>query len=321
MMAAARRKSLYVSTLVVVSVAMFLLIACGAATPTLGPLTSEDNKVSQAQTIVIGDVDPDEPVKKIRRFQPLADYLAGQLGDSGIEAGGVVIAQNIKELGKFLKNGEVDIYFDSAFPAIASQDISGSEFVLRRSKKGNSEYWGTYVVLKERMVDSFDEFLGKVIAFEEPRSTSGYVLPAGKLLEEGYSLIKVDGPSAEVADGEIGYFFSRDEENTIDLVLRGMVAAGGISNQDFDELPQEVSEKLAIFGRTITVPRQIVSLRPGIEPALKDKIRELLLSLKDSPEGRQMLKDMKESAFDPLPAGFESTISSLREYMALVSEG
>ena len=46
-------------------------------------------------------------------------------------------------------------------------------------------------------------------------------------------LREVDGPAAEVENNEIGYFFSRDEENTIDMVLRGMVAAGGISNQNF----------------------------------------------------------------------------------------
>ena len=251
----------------------------------------------------------------------MADYLASQLGEFDIDEGGVIIAQSFDEMGKLLRDGEVDIYFDTVFPAIASQNISGSEFLLRRSKDGVSSYWSTFVVLKERMVDSFDEFLGKIIAFEEPRSTSGYVLPAGKLLEHGYSLKQVEGSSAEVADNEIGYFFSRDEENTIDLVLRGIVAAGGISNQDFDQLPPEVSQKLAIFGRTMTVPRQIVSLRPGMDAPKKEKIKELLLGLRDTPEGRQLLFDMKESDFDPLPEDFDSTISSLKELIALVTGG
>lgn len=321
MMGMRLRKRLFVPAWAMISIAILLGIACGTATQTRSQPPEANIQATKAQTIVIGDVDPDEPVKKIRRFQPLADYLAGQLKEFDIEVGGVVIAKNFEEMGDFLINGEVDIYFDSLFPAIASQDISGSEFFLRRSKNGVSEYWSTFVVLRERMVDSFDEFLGKVIAFEEPRSTSGYVLPAGKLLEEGYTLTEVVGPLAEVADGEIGYFFSRDEENTFDLVLRGVVAAGGISNTDFDELPPEISETLATFGRTITVPRQIVSLRPGMDPAEKEKIRELLLGLKDTAEGRLLLDNMKKSAFDPLPADFESTISGLRKFMALVAGG
>ncbi len=320
-----RQYCLFPTGLVIVSMAMLLLGACASATPRSSQQPLGNTQVSDVEpetlSIIIGDVDPDEPVKKIRRFQPLADYLATKLEGFGIGDGGVVIAKNFEEMGRLLKNGEVDIYFDSVYPAIASQKISASEFLLRRSKDGVSSYWSTYVVLKERMVDSFDEFLGKVIAFEEPRSTSGYLLPAGQLLEEGYVLREVDGPAAEVKDNEIGYFFSRDEENTIDMVLRGMVAAGGISNQDFDELPPELSEKLDIFGRTIAVPRQIVSLRPGMDPAIKENIRDLLLGLKDTPEGRQILEDMKESAFDPLPADFESTISHLRSLSTLVTGG
>ena len=134
---------------------------------------------------MIGDVDPDEQVKKIRRFQPLADYLPTKLEEFGIDDGGVVIAKNFEEMGKLLINGEVDIYFNSAYTAIEFQKISGSEFLLRRSKDGVSSYWSTYVVLKERMADNFDEFLGQVLAFEELRSTSGYLLPAGQLLEKG----------------------------------------------------------------------------------------------------------------------------------------
>jgi len=41
----------------------------------------------------------------------------------------------------------------------------------------------------------------------------------------------------------------------------------------------------------------------GNGPSYKGNIRELLLGLKDSLGGRQILDDMKESALDPLPAG------------------
>ena len=210
-----QRNSLIFTAGAVVFLLLFLLNACGGARATPGQSLLETGKAreieskspAKARSIIIGDVDPDEPVKKIRRFRPLADYLASQLGEFDIVEGGVIIAQSFEEMGKLLRDGEVDIYFDSLYPAIASQNISGSEFLLRRSKDGVSSYWSTYVVLKERMVDIFDEFLGKIIAFEEPRSTSGYLLPAGNLLKQGYRLKLVEGPSAEVADNEIGYFF------------------------------------------------------------------------------------------------------------------
>ena len=298
---------------------LVLLSACGGASPTPPQLAPASSLADRGQTIILGDVDPDEPAKKIKRFQPLADYLALHLDELGILAGKVVIARNIDEMGEWLKRGEVDIYFDSAFPALVTQEKSGSEFLLRRSKEGVSSYWSTYVALADGGIDRVEDFVGKIVAFEEPRSTSGFILPAGSLVQQGFTLRRVDGPDSTVAPDEVGYFFSRDEENTIELVLRGRVAAGGISNQDYQELPPELMQQLVIFDQTITVPRQIVSVRPGLEPALKIRVRELLLGLKETEEGRTILEGLKESAFDPLPSGTDAALAELKELIRLVS--
>ena len=304
---------------IVLASTLVLLGACGGASPTPPQPAPAAPLADRGQTIILGDVDPDEPAKKIKRFQPLADYLAVHLDELGILAGKVVIAQNIEEMGEWLKLGEVDIYFDSAFPALITQEISGSEFLLRRSKEGVSSYWSTYVALADGGIDSVEDFLGEIIAFEEPHSTSGFILPAGSLIQQGFTLRKVEDTDSTVASGEVGYLFSRDEENTIELVLRGRVAAGGISNQDYRELPPELMQQLVTFGQTITVPRQIVSVRPGLEPALKIRVRELLLGLKETEEGRAILKGMKESAFDPLPPGTDAALAALKELIRLVS--
>ena len=75
----------------------------------------------------------------------------------------------------------------------------------------------------------------------------------------------MDGPDSEVSPNEIGYFFSGGEENNIEMILRGRIAAGGVSNQDYDELPPDLKQKIISFDRTLTVPRQLVSVRPGLD--------------------------------------------------------
>ena len=297
----------------------FIISGCGGDTPPQTRVEDASPSVTRAQTIVIGDVDPDEPSKKIARFQPLANYLSQNLEEFGIQIGKVIIAQNIDQMGQFLKEGDVDIYFDSPFPALVVQDIAESKFLLRRTKEGVSAYWSTYVSLGSKGFKEPKDFLGKIIAFEEPRSTSGFILPAGNLIAQGFKLKEVDGPTVQVSSDEIGYFFSSDEENTIELVLQGLVAGGGISNQDYDELPQELMEKLTSFGQTITVPRQIVSVRPALDPGLQNRIRQLLLGLKDTEEGRLILEEMKDSSFDPLPPGTDAVMEELRELIQLVA--
>ena len=76
------------------------------------------------------------------------------------------------------------------------------------------------------------------------------------------------------------------------MVLRGQAAGGGISNQDYDELPAEVKQQVIAFDRTITVPRQLVSVRPGLDSDLVSNIRDLLIGLEQTDLERHQTPDL-----------------------------
>ena len=211
--------------------------------------------------------------------------------------------------------GMVDIYFDSPFPTLAVEQLAGSEIILRRWKGGLSEYWSTFVARKDGEVEEVGDLLGEVVAFEEPRSTSGFVLPAGTLIQRGFTVIEVEGPDAEVRPDEIGYVFSRDEENTFEMVLSGKVTAGGVSNEDYEELSDEMMSQIVTLGQTIKVPRQLVSVRPGLDPQVVDRVRELLIGLDQTEEGMRLLLGLKTTKFDPFPTQEQASLRELRKIM------
>ena len=96
------------------------------------------------------------------------------------------------------------------------------------------------------------------------------------------------------------------------------MAAGGVSNQDYEKLPAELKELIGSFGRTIAVPRQLVTVRAGLEPEIVDRIQQLLIGLEESPEGLELLAALKKTAkFDLLPTEAESALSEFRELMKL----
>ena len=108
----------------------------------------------------LGDIDPDEPTKKIERFTPLAEYLAENLRELGVNEGRVMIARDIDEMARWMRDGTVDVYFDSAFPSLAVQQQSGSEIILRRWKEGVVEYWSTYLALRSTNVETVEDPCG-----------------------------------------------------------------------------------------------------------------------------------------------------------------
>lgn len=159
-----------------------------------------------------------------------------------------------------------------------------------------------------------------MLAFESPDSTSGFVLPAGTLRQQGFTIREVASPNATVAADEIGYYFSDDEENTVALLLAGSVAGGGFSNLDYEELPEELKNEIAFIGQTIAVPRQLVSVRPGIDPLLVSKVTELLTGLDQTEEGRLILENLKNTKkFDLLPPETVANLEVVQGLMELVS--
>ena len=303
--------------------AFALLILVGCSSTSAGSDTSTNPitvpVVDEFGVLNLGDIDADEPTKKIKRLTPLAGYLADNLGDLGVREVRVVIAHDIEEMAEFMREGQVDIYFDSPFPTLAVQEKADSQVILRRWKKGHAEYWSVYLAHRESGITQVEDFVGKMVVVEEPHSTSGFVLPIGTLIEQGFVAREATGPAASVAPNEVGYFFARDEQNMIELLLQGRVAGAGFSNQDYEGLPPEIKEELTVFGSTIVVPRQLVSVRPGLEPEIANRITQVLSDMDQSERGREVLEGFKKTKkFDQLPEESKQAILQLKVLMDLV---
>ncbi len=213
----------------------------------------------------------------------------------------------------------MDVYFDSPFPTLAVQEIADSEVILRRWKEEVPTYWSVYVANRGSGISTVEGFVGKVIAFEEPYSTSGFLLPAGTLVSRGFKLREVEGPDTEVAADEIGYFFSGDEENTMELILQNKIAGGAASNADYDELTEPFKEQIISFDKTMIVARQLVSARPGLDPDLVEAVRKLLVGLWEHDEGREILEALSKTVkFDRLPPDAEVWLAELTEFMRVL---
>jgi len=308
-------------TLPVVVVGVFLVSVAlkSDPQPATAAGTPVQNKERPAGVITIGSIS-NEPGSEIEVFQPFADYLAGQLTGLGIGRGTVVVAGDIEGMAKLMGAGEVDLYFDSPFPMLAMQQLQGVRILARRWKKGVSEYHSVLFARKDSNTQSLDQIAGEVIAFEEPFSTSSYLLPKASLLEYGLNVVAVEKPNASVAASDVGYVFSNDDENTVYWVLKGKVAAGAINNQKFDDLPPEQRNKLVVFHRTATVPRQLAAVRSDLDSELVSRIKSVFLQMHLTDEGKRVLaqfeKTTKFDDFDDLP---EDSVKSLAELAELIS--
>jgi phosphonate transport system substrate-binding protein len=224
---------------------------------------------------------------------------------------------------KLLKEQRIDLYFESPFTIALVDNESGAVPFLLRWKEGVAQYHSIFIVKNNSSIKTLNDFVGKTIAFEAPESTSGYLLPKAYLVQKGFKLIgestesylvqgepviiskglntnssSIDWPSRSSNDDNntIRYIFAREDQNIPLWIVEGKADIGVISNVDFEqETYENVKSQLKIVDRTIDVPRHVVSYRSELEPALVQKIKNILLNMDKDAEGIKILRNFENS--------------------------
>jgi phosphonate transport system substrate-binding protein len=273
------------------------------------------------KTLTLGVAYQSEPKSVAEHFRPLVQYVADKLGPADDIKGSVVVAENTSRLIELLEQGRVDFYLESPFPTYLVNRTGKGKLLLRRWKGGMSEYRSIIFTSKGSRITRLEDLRNKMIAFEDPGSTSGYFLPKLLLLEKRFRVTEKPDLSAKVSTAEIGYIFAGSEKNVVKLVLEEKVTAGAISNDDYASLDETSKARLSILAESRSVPRHLVSVRTNLPEAVIKRLKEILLSMDKDEEGQKVLRQTDGTTkFDTLPGGEEAFRRKLNDLYHLRGE-
>ena len=268
----------------------------------------------KVKTISLGFVSQKPAAEIEEHFGDFVRYVARKLSSTSAIEGRVVVAPTVLQLAKLLEEKKVDFYMDSPYPTYLINRQGSALLLLRRWKGGMVEYRGILFTKRDGGTTRLEELRGKIIAFEDPGSTSGYFLPKVFLLRKGFRLTEKPGLEAKVASTEVGYIFTYSTRKIVDLVLSNKVAAGAFSNDDYDRLDEKGRAEIAMLAETAMFPRNLVSIRKDLDPTLAKRLKEILLAMHQDEEGRKILeKTDNTTKFDLLPGGEEAVRRKLVE--------
>ncbi|MBI5713248.1 MAG: phosphate/phosphite/phosphonate ABC transporter substrate-binding protein [Chloroflexi bacterium] len=311
-----RTRRILVSTLIIA----FVISGCGlnSATPTAAPPpTAAPTATTKARNtvIVLGEIS-DEPSKKIERLQPLTDYVGKRLDKVGVTSAQIKIAPNLETMSRWLKSGEVDIYFDSPYPAMLVNAQSDALPILRRWRRGEAEYYAVIFARNDSGVNTLNDLKGKTIGLQDAGSTSGYLLPLSLLVKGGLKAVELKSAEISAPADHVGYVFTNDDDNTIQWVISKKVAAGAVDIRSYSKISADGRSKMIVLGESEKVPRQVVMVRPNMDKATQEVIYSLFTEMEKSSEGQIALKAFDETTrFDALPVG---TLERMKELYTLV---
>ncbi|MBA3531925.1 MAG: phosphate/phosphite/phosphonate ABC transporter substrate-binding protein [Ardenticatenales bacterium] len=298
------------------SLTFILLLAClfllGCASTATSP-TAQSSTPSNTQSVIVLAEISDDPGETVSLFLPLAEYLTANLDQLGVTKVEIKVAPDLEAMTQWMESGEVDVYFDSVYPALIVSQNGNGEPILRRWKGGVSEYNTVFLTRADSGITTLGDLEGRTLAFSEPYSTSGYMLPLVKLLESGFTPVENLRSNSPVPDDKIGYVFAYDDDLIIEWVLEGRVTAGAIDSTRFQKLTAEQRSQVSIIAETKSVPRQVAVVNSNMTPDLKEAIRVLLLELDETEEGRAILAAFDETAqFDEFPGGTTQALAEMR---------
>lgn len=283
-------------------------------------LTLASATSAHAETLTLGSVN-DDIRKHIERFTPLAQYLERELADDGVTNVEISVLPNSQAMAEALRQGDVDLYFDS--PLVATRVARSADAIpfLRRWKNGEASYYSVIVVPTDSDAESIEDLRGAVIGFQEPDSTSGYLLPVSLLLEAGLPLQHMRQDHQQPDEDSVGYVFTGDDRNTALALVRGTIDAGATDNQGFEALQVAQPDRFRALARSIEVPRQIVVRSAELDETLGLAISSTLRSMTDSPEGIQVMASFHNTTrFDDFPRGIEGTFGPIHTILDEIRE-
>lgn len=227
------------------------------------------------------------PEKNLPLYNNLLKYLGERLGMEPV----VVHRSSYSEINDLLQYDNCDIGFICSYPFVLGERIYGLKLLAIPRIKGKITYQAFIIVPAASSAASLMDLRGKRFASCDIISQSGWIYPALWLQQRGENAKQFF--SEHVIAGSHDRAVSAVASNFVDgAAVQGLVYDRMIENDPGLAGKIKIIMKSAEFG----MPPIVVN--PKIDPSLQERIRQVLITMDESPEGEQILAAMGIDRFE-----------------------
>jgi len=240
--------------------------------------------------LLIGLIPEQNIFRQIDRYRPLADYLSVRLG---IKVRLTILSRYGDIIDRFSQRGMDGAFFGDLTGALAVELLKVEPVARPVGLDGASSAKGVIIVRKDSGIRKPGDLKGKVFAFVDRATVSGYLFPLYYLRKAGFSNLK------EVFSE---YYFTGSHDSAVFAVLDGRADAGSLKDTVLNDLIRKdntIADELMVLAESSPMPEGTFCLRTDLAPEVRRKIRELLLGMKKDHEGMKVLQEMGLSGFTP----------------------
>ena len=245
------------------------------------PISLPSAAAAEQKEILIGLIPEMNVFKQMERFKPLAEYLTKK---TGVKVNITILSRYGNIIERFQSEKMDGAFFGSFTGALAIQKLGVQPIVRPINLDGSTTYHGYLFVRKDSGIKSVKDMKGKKMAFVEKATTAGYIFPIAYFKEHGVTNI-----DTYFSD----YYFAGSHDATIAAVLDKKADIGAAKHSIYDRIrisDPRVDKDLLILAESAKVPSNGLCVRKGLSQNIVNKLKEALLNLDGSPEGRIVLE-------------------------------
>jgi phosphonate transport system substrate-binding protein len=252
-------------------------------------LATAGSAFAQTHVLRVSAIPDEAPTELQRKFKPLGEYLQRELG-MPVQFTPVTDYAAVVE---GLANDKIDLAWLGGFTYVQAKLRTHGGAVPLVQRAEDEQFTSKFIVPAASPIKTLADLKGHTFVFGSPSSTSGHLMPRYTLMKAG---IDPDKDFKAVA-------FSGAHDATVAFVASGRAEAGALNASVWQKLVDEHNpnaEKVRVIATTPPFFDYNWTVRPGLDPALTQKIKAAFLKLDPSkPEDREILQLQRASKFVP----------------------
>ena len=213
-----------------------------------------------------------------KKFSLLASYLSHQIGVK-IE---VRIGRSYSEHIDFIGSDKVDIAYMGPASYVRMVNRFGNKPILGKLEvNGSTFFQGNIITRKDSGIKTLSDLKGKHIAFGNPNSTMSYIVPHYMLHSAGLISEELEEHQLLPSHDDIAL-----------AVLSGDFDAGAVKPEVYRKFK---SQNLISIAQTPKISEHLFVSQSKLSKQLIQKIRKVMLNMKNSKEGLNALQAVKKN--------------------------
>ena len=231
-----------------------------------------------------GHITGEQPEIIYRKYDKFLTILSKELKCKVI----LIQAPSYSDMQKAFITKEVDMGILNAVSYVNIVQEAEIIPLVRRVIKGSGLYRSYLITHKDSGINSYNDIKNKTIFFQDPCSTTGYLLPRIMFKEHDISI------SNDINE----FIFVGTHDSILLSVLNRSADIGTIASYVYDFADPDIRNKIVVLDKSEPVPLGPFVVRKDLDTELTEKIKNIMLTLDRTEEGRVALRTAGLTGFE-----------------------